>query len=121
MKDRVAYGMALLFALCALLQLNDPDPVAWVFAYGYTAALTLAAARRALPRSIAALWAVVCAWSGLLVWKLQSFGSRPMGPSWQGVFADEVVREIGGLTIVITWCVVLVWKYPKEQASPTPG
>jgi hypothetical protein len=101
----VAGGVA--FVAFAWLQLNDPDPVPWVLAYGFTAALSGVAAFRPLPPLLAGAWGAICAASaGLILWMWDG-NSAPMGPESQGIFAEEVVREAVGLGLVTAWMAVL--------------
>lgn len=112
MRLRVSSAIAaLLFAWSAILQLNDPDPLLW-FAI-YLAAMGVAAAG-ALPKP-PPVWApgamlAVCA-ARLAALAIQGLPEEPhpmkYGPQ-TGWLADEVVREGGGLLIVVGWMLVLL-------------
>lgn len=103
--------MLLGFALCVLLQVNDPDPIRWMVLYGCAAVacgLELAGrGRRALP-VLAAVAAV--AWAAALAPAAFTHDVR-VGD----LFADmrmksagvEEAREMLGLLIVAGWMVVL--------------
>jgi hypothetical protein len=102
--------MTALFGLSAVLQYNDPDPLQWIAIYvAAAAACVLWGLRRptwplAAPVTVsAAVWAAlllpeVLGHIGLsdLFLRMNEKGGRV-----------EIGREIGGLTIVLAWMVVL--------------
>ncbi|MFK7931647.1 MAG: transmembrane 220 family protein [Myxococcota bacterium] len=92
-----------LFTLFAWFQLNDPDPAMWVLVYGTTAALSVAAGFRRLHPAVFVTWALLCIVGGLFLWLGWDGASNPMGDASQGLFAEEVVREVGGLAICVGW------------------
>jgi hypothetical protein len=108
---RAASGlMAGLFAFSVWLQHNDPDPARWMAIYG---AAALVAGQGALARGPA--------WPGWLVavaagaWAASLAPAALAGTSWGRMVASwhmvdagaELGRELGGLAIVVAWCVVV--------------
>jgi len=86
---------ALAYVACAAVQLNDPDPEGWTAVYVSAAAACVLEAlgqpRPLLPAGlglVAGLWAV---WLGVGV----------DGDALARGFGDEVLREIGGLLLVV--------------------
>jgi len=110
MTLRVAAGVfALLFALTAALQFNDPDPLLWSLLY---AAVALASARVAAGRLPGmATFGLACVLAAAFVFwapalrdvsgeALQSFGMS-------GAAREEEVREAAGLGLALAWTLVL--------------
>jgi len=109
---RVAHILAgVLFALAAVLQLNDPDPVRWLTLYALAAMACWLGPERptrwllAAAVGLAALtWALLLAprvlptleWSNLL---------RAKDPRFPVI---EETRELSGLVLVAVWMVVRV-------------
>ncbi len=102
--------MTALFLLSAGLQLNDPDPGAWVAIYLAAAGLSAVAASGRHPawrRPVALAVAVVA-----LVWALAVAFSSPRLPPFVALFGDwemhgagiEERRETLGLLILSCWC-----------------
>jgi hypothetical protein len=112
----VAAFMALLFATSAALQLNDPDPVLWVALYLAAALVSLAQLRWVDARPPALVAGVALLWLCTLVAGGLPDEPQPMkyGPQ-TGWLADEIVREGGGLGIVIAWMSALVWSCTRSQ------
>lgn len=105
---RLAAGI---FALCTVLQWNDPDPLAWMAVYGVATVLAVIAAEGRAPRGVIAGLAVVCvAWMALLVPGALAFARQGQpGLIAASMQAEqpwiEEAREFGGLAIVLAWCV----------------
>lgn len=105
--------MAAVFALSALVQFNDPDPVGWILLYGAAFAIALCATVISIhPAAPLILLAVSLCWATFLlppVWQ----SSEPL--SLSAVFGSvsmknervELVREIGGLLIVSAYLALL--------------
>jgi len=112
---------AILFALFAWFQLNDPDPAIWVTTYALTAAISLAAGIWRLRPGLFVLWAAACVVRGVALWVSWDGSSSPMGDPSQGIFAEEVVREAGGLAICAGWMLVAAaqswWVKGRERAD----
>lgn len=102
----ISVAAAMFFALFAWFQLNDPDPAIWVTTYALTAAISLAAGIWRLRPGLFGLWAVACLIRGVALWLTWDGSSNPMGDASQGIFAEEVVREAGGLAICAGWMLV---------------
>lgn len=106
MKKITCILLALMFAGFTFLNLNDPDPVQWVLAYGATAVLfAFAAFGRADRRIIGALAVALFVWmctmtSGMLDWYHLGFPSIT-GEMHVTEPHIEVVREFLGLLIAV--------------------
>ncbi|TNE87871.1 MAG: hypothetical protein EP330_16365 [Deltaproteobacteria bacterium] len=118
----ITMGMALLFVASAALQLNDPDPVLWTLYYLAAAGVSAAQVKWVDVRPPAVLAGVAVLWLAVLVAGGLPDEPHPMkyGPQ-SGWLADEVVREGGGLAIVLTWMLVLVGHARSDGSSPTPS
>ena len=102
-------AMSFFFALCAYVQLNDPDALQWVATYAVTALACLALGARGgnlwlvslvsalalVLIAAAASTIVVPAVRSLLLW----------GPSQHAFEAEEEVRELVGLIIAGGWMI----------------
>jgi hypothetical protein len=102
----VAWVFAGLFAVCVVLQFNDPDPVRWIALYGAAAviAATLPLARAQPWARFAgfALAALAAAWAGYLlsrIWGVVSWADLSRDMMMMGGAVEEA-REAGGLAIV---------------------
>ncbi|MEZ4322830.1 MAG: transmembrane 220 family protein [Myxococcota bacterium] len=115
----VSFIVAGIFGLFALVQLNDPDPIPWVIAYGFTAAYTGVSAVRTLPWLQAAVWSAFCLFLGLRLYFTWDGSSNPMGSPDQGVFSEEVVREACGLGLIAVWMGIVAvrnaWMAPPPE------
>ncbi len=86
---------ALLFTACALVQINDPDPIGWIALYGVVAAVCIANLKWRLPRIIWLFTATIAfIWAVLLI---------PGARAAEFSMDHEVPRELGGLALVIVW------------------
>jgi hypothetical protein len=105
--------MAALFVFSAVLQLNDPDPLAWVAIYLVAAGLTAVAASGRHPS-----WrrpAAVCVALVALGWALTVAASSPRLPPLSELVGDwgmyaagiEERRETLGLLILSAWLAVV--------------
>ena len=90
----IAHGMlAGLFLFSAVLQLNDPDPVAWVVLYGAAVGLAVSVAtgwRSSWRRPAALVLAVVA-----LGWALAVAFSSPTLPPLGALVADWEMHDAG--------------------------
>lgn len=101
---------ATLFALCVVLQWNDPDPLAWMAVYGAAAVLAARAAGGRAPRAgVLALLGLAALWMLTLLPGVAEF-ARHGDP---GLIAAsmkaaepwiEEAREFGGLGLIAAWC-----------------
>lgn len=105
--------VAVLFALFALLQVNDPDPLPWIFIYGVTSLYTAYSAVRTPHFAPYAVWAALCLIAG--VWTIGSWdgSSQPMGGG--GIFGEEVVREALGLGLAGLWMVIVAIRLGRDR------
>jgi hypothetical protein len=107
------------FALSAMLQYNDPDPLAWMIIYSGAACMCVAKYLNKLP-----LWLPPT----LLLISLFWIGALLPGivgqVSWAEIFesismrtkAVEEAREIGGLAFIALWALVLTLSSRKLTA-----
>lgn len=120
MKKLVYILLALIFGVFAYLNLNDPDPIQWVLAYGCTAVLFAFAAAGRGDRRISGALAVA-----LAIWMLtMSGGMIDWFQAGMPTIVDEmkatnphieVVREFLGLLIAVL-AVVWLWKSTPREA-----
>lgn len=90
---RVAYGgMTVVFLASAAVQLNDPDPLRWIAAYGLAAALCGAAVARRRVRALAGALGLVALAACVGVLRAWAAGGGPL--------TDELGREAGGLLLI---------------------
>jgi len=107
----LAAFMAVVFLFAAAVQVNDPDPLRWIAAYGVAAALSVA---ECLGRTRSGLALLACigfavgAQRGLpelLQARAEAFTSFHMRSP-----ADEVARESLGLLLCAFWSALLAWR-----------
>ena len=113
--------LALVFAVGALVQLNDPDPLAWVAMYLAAAlACGLAAAGRLAWRIPALVGAVALVWSlALAPVVLGQVGAGELVETWQ--MKDVRVergREMYGLLLILAWMAVLTVVAIRRRETP---
>ena len=112
--------MLLLFAFAAVVQFNDPDPLAWVAIYVAAATVCGLETRRRSPMWLAAAIALIAfAWSGFLATRALDVPVGSLFAEWEmrNVRIEEA-REMYGLAIVGVWMLVTVgvtWR----RRSPT--
>lgn len=107
----VANGIMLgMFAFSAFLQLNDPDPLAWVAVYGAAAAVCwLEIRRRARVWPALALAHVAFIWAGYIGYRVHDVPLGALFAQWEMKdLRIEEAREMYGLTIVGIWMMVIV-------------
>ncbi len=103
-----------IFLLCVAVQYNDPDPVRWMVIYGLAALCCMLFAFKKLPVYLPVVTAVAALiWAVLLLPAV--FGKTiPMREVFSMIHmfspGVEEVREIGGLSIVAFWMIVLALK-----------
>lgn len=110
--------LLLLFAVAAIVQYNDPDPVLWVTLYGVAAACCALYALGRLPAGLAALLS-----GGYTLGALYLLG-RIVGP---GAFFDETgremmglmegAREMLGLWMTAAWTGFLAWHVRRDRSA----
>lgn len=115
MMRYVNLAVAAVFAWCAILQYNDPDPWLWIAVY---AAATVVAALAAFGRyplpALAALSLVCLVWmSALFGGVLDFIAQDDPGQLFTGMSPDrpyvEQTREFGGLGIILLGCIAYAW------------
>lgn len=111
-------AMAAICIFAAAVQWNDPDPWMWIILYGLAAAvgfITLLAPPDARLQKIAPMVVGAMAVVGLLL-LFPAIGSSEENATWGQVFSAwtmasgtvELLREAGGLLIVLVWMAVLL-------------
>lgn len=121
MMRALAGLFALLLLAFALVQLNDPDPIGWTAIYGASAAVSLAfARRRPVGRWAATLAAIAAVWALMLAPEALRVQRAELGQHMDVMRPEiEVARELGGLSIVLVWMLVLSWSAGR-RAAPRP-
>jgi hypothetical protein len=107
--------VAAIFLISAAIQLNDPDPAAWVAMYGLAAVACLIWPRTPKPWLPPAIVAAVA-----LTWAA-TYASAIPGMAFSDMFqamkaerpAIEEAREMLGLLIIAGWMVVLAIRAPR--------
>ena len=98
------------FALCVLLQWNDPDPLLWMAFYAAAVAAIFLPTGSPVARPLAAL--IACVGVGWIVALAPGAGGVDLGDLTASMAAKdgvvEVAREIGGISLVVGWMVVLL-------------
>lgn len=106
------------FLLSAAVQYNDPDPLAWMAIYLAAAGMCIAEFANRQPRWLPGLLVAVT-----LVWIISLLPNIIGKVSWAEVLesismksqAVEEAREIGGLSIVLTWALCLLTRQRLKQ------
>ena len=110
MGFRILNGLACVaFLSSAMLQLNDPDPIPWVALYASAAGLCFLP--RIRPAGYGFLGLIAVGWS-VHIARTGEWGTPMAGGG--GLFAEEIVREIGGLWLVAGWMAVLAYRRHYE-------
>ena len=114
--------MLLMFLFSAAVQLNDPDPLAWIGIYAVAAVVCGLEIRRRAP-----VWAPVAIafialfWAGSLYYRVNEVPISSLFAEWEmrDVRIEEA-REMYGLTIVGIWMIVIIsvrWARARVSAS----
>lgn len=114
---------ALLCAISAALQYNDPDPVRWIVLYlAAGVAAVIAWARPAawiaplLVAVVAIAWAALL-WAGVV-------GTVETSDLWKKMSEKggkvEEMREAGGLSLVVIGCALAAWAARRRAVSGAP-
>jgi hypothetical protein len=118
---RIAAG---LFALCVVLQWNDPDPLAWMAVYGAAALLAARAAGRRAPRpAVIALLVLAAGWMLTLLPGVAEFARHGdpglIAASMQAAEPwIEEAREFAGLGLILGWCALALAGRGDGAAGP---
>jgi len=108
--------MALLFLLSAALQINDPDPLAWILVYSAAAMICVLFHLSRLDwRTATAIALVAALWLGFIFPQMiENLGESSLAEildfSHMKTLGTELIREVGGLLIVIAWMTALASK-----------
>lgn len=116
------FFFAALFLVGAAVQLNDPDPVAWIAAYLVGAGLSLHAAmghRAWLPNALAAV--VFGIWFATLAASLPGAPSEAFTSFRMQARSHEEPREALGLVLLAGWSGVLAERARRGRTIDTPG
>ncbi|MDX2033179.1 MAG: transmembrane 220 family protein [Blastocatellia bacterium] len=110
--------MVAAFLFSVIVQINDPDPVAWMLIYGLAgAACGLALARRGGWLVPAAVGAAALTWAMTLAPAV--LGKVRFGELFEAFEMKdarvEVGREFGGLMIIAVWMAVLVVDWRRRS------
>lgn len=118
MKGWAAF-FAVLFALAAAVQWNDPDPALWILGYLAVSALSVAAftgRRLLIPNGVAAL--VFTVWFATLAPSLIGAPEEAFTSFKMKAAPHEEPREAVGLGLAAAWCGVLaVWSRRTDAAG----
>lgn len=111
----IAAVFAALFVFAAAVQYNDPDPLLWIWIYLWPAALcaSFAFAAPGVGHFRPALFGA-CLLTATAYGVLALLTFPGWLPEW---FADEEVREAGGLLIAAATCAMLAWRLRKQAAN----
>jgi hypothetical protein len=98
--------MALMFAASVIVQINDPDPIAWMLVYGGAALISgLEVARRARPIPAAAVGLAALMWAATIPQRV--VGTVPFADMFGGFEMKnqgiEESREMYGLLLIAIW------------------
>jgi len=107
----INYLMMALFAYAAIVQLNDPDPIAWVLVYAGAMAFCGLWIMNELPTTFAFVFACACLLTGLLL-LTRAFTQEV----W---LRDETLSESAGLLLVFIWVSSLAWLAWKQDGQAT--
>ena len=107
--------LAALFALFALVQYNDPDPVRWILLYGGVSAQFGLAALGKASRAVSwLLLAVSLAWAATLLPDFINWIKMGEPSIVSSMKAEEpwieLTREFLGLLVAAAGCGFLIWK-----------
>jgi hypothetical protein len=117
--------LTLMFAFSVAVQVNDPDPVAWMAMYAAAAAVCLMEVRRKAPWWAACgVGIVALIWAGTIAPRV--LGVVPFAAMFEefemknaGV---EESREMYGLLIVALWMLAVEWAgMRRRRALPQPA
>jgi hypothetical protein len=102
---------AALFLFSAALQWNDPDPLAWMAAYGVAAGLSIGSSLGHRVREWAAVAALFYAGFAIAASpeRLPNSFEDLVAPQMKTLVIEET-RESLGLALCAAWCGVLAWK-----------
>ena len=105
MKNLIKLLFALLFFYAAYIQLNDPDPIAWISIYIFAGLLSLISLFKAVHR-----YPIIAVISVTFIWAMTLFPATvdALGNKNLPVVDSEEAREFFGLLIISAWNLVLL-------------
>ncbi|MDQ3675081.1 MAG: transmembrane 220 family protein [Gemmatimonadota bacterium] len=114
--------MLVMFVFSAAVQLNDPDPLAWMAIYGGAAVVCgLEIRRQASPWAPVAVAVIALAWAGSVYFRVHEVPISSLFAEWEmRDLRTEEAREMYGLAIVGIWMIVIVsvrWARARIAAS----
>ena len=98
--------VAVFFALFAIVQYNDPDPLLWMIVYSLAALACVLYHLKRLPPEAAAGYGVLVLLLGLYL-AYQVISQRQF-------FFDEEGREMMGSFLIAIWMAVLWWRAKRQ-------
>ena len=123
---KIAYWtFAILFALFAIVQYNDPDPIQWILLYGGVAVHFGMAATGKLYRPALWLWlAATVVWAATLFPDFINWIRMGEPSIVESMKAEqpwiELTREFLGLIVAALGCGFLLWKTKTESPVSNP-
>ena len=103
----INYFMMVLFAYSAVVQLNGPEPVAWVLIYAGAMAFCGLWIMNELPTTFAFVFAGACLFTGLLL--------LTRGLDREVWLWEEAMNEAAGLFLVFVWVSSLAWLIWRQE------
>ncbi len=107
--------MAAAFAVFAVLQLNDPDPMYWTTFYALGSLACVLFHLKRLPSAAAGSYAAFCGVLALL-WTILAAIGQTLPGAIQGM-AYEEEKEISGFLLVGVWMAVLYVRARHSERS----
>ena len=113
------YFMFGIFILSAVVQYNDPDPLQWIVIYVLAGIACLLYKRISFDTHFSVFVGFVALiWAVFLIPYVAEVSLNDIFESVQmKTESVEVIREIGGLLIVVIWMVVLAFKSFKNKSE----
>jgi hypothetical protein len=110
--------LAILFAICAILQFNDPDPVFWIALYALVAAISAFAAANKYSRWVILLGMAVCIYELILLFPaFSSWMEDGMPAIAESMKAEspyiELVREFLGTALCMIALLFHYYQYAR--------
>ena len=114
--------LAVLFALFAAVQYNDPDPWRWILLYGGVSVFYMLSAAGRVYRPVIWGWlAWIIVWAGLLMPEFSGWIQMGSPSIVESMKADkpyiEFAREFLGLLVAAAGCAWLLWRKPAKETA----
>ena len=112
--------MLLMFVFSAAVQLNDPDPFAWMFIYGAAAVVCGLELRRKAPLGLPGSLAIIAlVWAASLYARARDVPIASLFAEWEMRDINvEEAREMYGLLIIVAWMIAIIiarWSRLRER------